>query len=241
MKFFLLCMKKSFGVILSDKPTVILSALPVFVGSLLYYFLGSWIYTDLLPFGKNWIDSFLSGSSWGVFFYYAITGIMMISLFFLISWTFVIVVSLIAAPFNDLISSRVEKLLLNEVPVGLGDSIMGMISKITSIILTELKKIVFIIVLTLIAYLLSLIPFLAPIAILISSLLLAASFLDYSWSRHNLSFLNCIKTFKSKFLVTSISGGLFLFLLAVPIVNLLAYPFSVIFFTVMFVEKDLVK
>jgi len=234
-------MKKSWGLILSDKPTVILSALPIFVGSLLYYFLGSWIYTDLLPFGKNWIDSFLSGSSWGLFFYYAITGIMMVSLFFLISWTFVIIVSIIAAPFNDLISSRVEKLLLNEVPTGLSESIMGMVSKILNIILTELKKIVFIIILTLISYLLSLIPIFAPFAILISALLLAASFLDYSWSRHNLSFINCLKTFKSHFLVTSISGGLFLFLLAVPIINLLAYPFSVIFFTVMFVEKDLIK
>ena len=79
--------------------------------------------------------------------------------FFAINWTFFLVVSLLASPFNDIISSRVEKKLLGQSLDGMGDEFNGFFSKIGFIIFNETKKVVFIIFLSLISLGLSFFPY----------------------------------------------------------------------------------
>ena len=75
---------------------------------------------------------------------------------------------------------------------------------------------------------------LAPISILIFSILMAVGFLDYSWSRKDLKFKDCLKDLKGSIFIYTLSGGMFLLLVTVPIVNLFVLPFGVVYFTVLF-------
>lgn len=80
-----------------------------------------------------------------------------------------------------------------------------------------------------------------PLSVLISGLLFAASFLDYSWSRHDYNVGQCLKSVTSSFVIHLLSGMGLLFLISVPIVNLFVMPFSTIFYTVLFSENKLLE
>lgn len=237
MKIIMQSFGESFGLFKKDKWIALFSLVPVLVGTTLYTFLGTWMYNDVLGRGRTWIGSFISSSTWGNILYYLMMAVMTVALFFIISWTFVLVVSLISCPFNDIISVRVEKLLLGKEPDPVSESFLRMGKKLFKTIFNELKKISFVLFMSILAFFMSFAPFLAPLGIIVSALLLAAQFLDYSWSRHNLSFGACLQGIRKSFLTYTLAGGIFLGLLSVPFVNLFVLPFAVVYFTVIFIRK----
>ncbi len=111
-------------------------------------------------------------------------------------------------------------------------------SRIVKIVLNEIKKFVFVISISSFSFLMSFIPFLVPVSIGLTSILLSISFIDYSWSRDGLSFRHCVKDVKRSFFGYMISGFIFMFLLSVPIVNLLVLPLAVIYFTIFYIERN---
>jgi len=222
-----------------DKWIPIFSLVPVIVGATIYYFLGGYIYGDVLNMGKAWIETSVNSSGWGSFLYYIMVGILTIGFYFLLSWTFVLVVSGIASPFNDVVSRRVEKVLAGEVPEDIAASLSRMSLRFLGTIVNELKKIAFIIVLSILALVVSFIPMLAPIGVVISAILLAVGFLDYSWSRHGMHFRDCVNDVRKHLFSYGIMGGVFLALISIPIVNLFLLPFGVVYFTVLFTDKNI--
>ena len=241
MKTFLISFRESISIIKSDKIIILLGLIPFFIGMILYYFLSSWLFNDVLVMGKAWIESSVSSGIFGDFLGYLMTGLFSVFLFFLINWTFVILVSIIAGPFNDLISERVEKRINKETPEDLSISISRLIRDFLSIIINEVKKIGFIISVTLVAFIISWIPILVPFSFLITALLFAVEFVDYSWSRNNLTFKECLTDIKKSFLSYSIAGAMFLFIMAIPVVNIAMFPFGVIYFTVLYVFNNKTK
>jgi CysZ protein len=231
---------KAFGqalkVMTSDKWIMLLSMIPVLVGAALYYWLGSWMYGDVLAWGNQWVKEAISNDSFGNIVSWIVGIVMTIVLYFIISWTFVLVISIIASPFNDVISSRVERAILGRSEESVGASFTQMFGRIFRILWNESKKIVFIIALSTFGFLLSFIPFLVPVSMLISATLLAVGFLDYSWSRHDMSFSACVSNLKASFLSYSLGGIVFLFLIAVPILNLFLLPYAVVYFTVLYAD-----
>jgi len=228
---------ESLSVLKKDKWIVIFSLIPVILGIVFYFFLGSYLYGDLLDSGKQWIESSISSSGWSSFLYYIVAGLLTIGFYFLLSWTFVLVVSGVASPFNDIISNRTERVVLGEVPEDIGDSMSRLFSRLIKTLVNEAKKIGFIILLTLIAFGVSFVPILAPVGLFLSALLMAISFLDYSWSRKNLPFRKCLSDVRGNLLSYGIVGGVFLVLMSIPAINLVMLPFGVIYFTVLYTKN----
>lgn len=230
--------KPSIGYILKDKINLTFAAIPLTIGTVLYVLLGKWMYGSVLESGREMIKNKISSGGWGDFVYWIITAIFTVILFFIINYTFVLVVSVIASPFNDLISSRIEKLEKGEQTDTMGQSFSKMFAKIFKTVFNEAKKITVILFFTVLALLLSFFPFLVPLSLLISSILIAVQFVDYSWARHNLPAGKCFSDVRRNFFSYSLSGGMFLFLISVPIVNLVIPPIATAYFTLLYIRKN---
>lgn len=229
---------KALSIMFRDKVILLLSLIPIVVGSLVYFFAGQWLYSDFLKMGRGWIEQSLGSGSLTSILYYLLVVLVTIALYFVISWTFVIVVSIFAAPFNDIISSRVERIIGGKQPTSFNESFKRMLGRIGKIFVNEIKKIIFIIVLNSLAFVLSFIPILVPVSMAISAILMGVAFIDYSWSRHEWSFANCFSDLRRSLIPYTLGGGIFLAIISVPFVNLLAYPYGIVYFTVLFSEKN---
>ncbi|MCF8057956.1 MAG: EI24 domain-containing protein [Bacteriovoracaceae bacterium] len=229
---------ESLSVYRKDKWIVIFSFIPILIGALVYFVFGSYLYGDLLDKGRAFIEQSVSTGGWSQFFFWLLAGILTIGFYFLLSWTFVLVVSGLASPFNDIISNRVERILVGETPEVVGASFTRLFKRLSQTLSNEFKKIIFIIILNILAFAVSFVGILAPISVLISSLLMAVSFLDYSWSRKNMTFTECLSDLRGSFFSYGLMGGGFLILITIPIFNLFMLPFGVVYFTVLHVKRN---
>lgn len=227
----------TFGAFRKDKILILLSMVPIAIGAMIYSIAGKYIYGDLLTWGENKIKETISSGTWGEFLTWIILGVISVLFYFIVSWTFVLVVSFFAAPFNDLMSSRVEKVFEGQQPDPIGKGLAKIFSRISFIIFNESKKIIFILFVTIIGFALSFFPMLAPVSIIISAILLSVGFVDYSWARHDLDFRKCLSDVRRNFIGYSLAGFIFLVLITIPGVNLLTLPFAVVYFTVLFCKN----
>lgn len=155
--------------------------------------------------------------------------------FFLMNWTFVLAVSLIAAPFNDFLSESIAdelegKPFLRE---------RSFWNAILPFIWNETKKISVIIFFSFIALALSFIPILLPITLWINFLLISSQFTDYSWSRDHMSAKQCMQDIIKNLVPYSIAGGIFFFLITIPVINLLVPAWATSHFTLLFTQKKI--
>ena len=97
--------------------------------------------------------------------------------------------------------------------------------------MNETKKISLIVVLSIVSLVLSFIPFMAIVSFFIQVVLLSVTFLDYYWSRKNLSVRECINDYRSNFLFNFLSGLLFFGLLLIPGGGVLFFPLILIKFS----------
>jgi CysZ protein len=225
------------GIFKKDKMIILLAMVPILVGLVLFSLFGTWIFEVLLDDMKVWVEQTVNLEGWGSFFSYIIIGILSVALYFITSWTFVLLVSLIASPFNDIISSRAERVIGGQAPESISLSFSNMFKNISKIIFNEIKKIAFILFMTTMAFVISFIPMLAPISVVLSAILMAVSFLDYTWSRHELPFRECIGDVKKSFIHYGLSGAIFLALITIPVFNLFLLPFGVVYFTILFHQR----
>jgi CysZ protein len=169
-----------------------------------------------------------------------LTAILIIFLFFLMSWTFVVVVGIIAAPFNSLLSSRIETKLVQKIYMD-EDQKKAIEQVKTNMIQTfknEAKKLIFILLVALMAFLLNLFPMFYPVGIFLVATLLAVQFVDYSWSRHNMHFGECMKDVLVNIIPYSMGGFLFLMMVAIPIVNAFVPALATSYFTVLWLHRQ---
>ena len=222
---------QSLDIIKKDKKIIFLSLFPIGIGIFLYGSLGYWLlYGGLLDFLKDEILTLGIGDKWGTFVEYVLKGIIIFTFYCLFSWGFVIIVSFLSCPFNDAISTRTEKMLTGVQKT----HSMGMIGTLFN----EVRKMIFLLGFLLLGWLVLLfIPFLDPILWpLISSLVLAIAFIDYSWVRHGYRLVRCLRDIWGNYFVYTATGFIALILTSIPVVNLLAVPFAVIYFTVIFTD-----
>lgn len=224
--------------IIKDKVNLLFTIIPLTIGTTLYFFLGKWMYGSVLDQGKALIKEKISQGGLGDFLYYLIMAIMTVVLFFVINWTFVLVVSVIASPFNDMISSRIEKLELGQAPLTMGESFSKMFGKIFFTIWNEAKKITVIGFFTLLAVLMSFFAVLMPVSFILSALLLSVQFVDYSWARHNLKIGSCLNDVRRNFLPYLGMGSIFILAVSIPIVNLVIPPLATSYFTLLWINRN---
>ncbi len=215
LKLFLQSLKYLF----SDKVLFILTIIPVLFGLILYaggfyYMMG---FISAFKFG--WLGGFLGLNSWLLSILSWILKLVFgILSYFLVNWTFVLFVSLVGCIFNEYISQRIEKLSKNQPIEPLGKVFTKMKSQVLFILINEAKKLSFIIFFTILAFVFGYI--LPPLSFLISFLLVAIQFVDYTWYRKSLSFSKCMLDVRRNIVHYSLSGALYFFLISIPIVNL---------------------
>ena len=229
---------RALSILTKDKVILSLAFLPVLIGATLYFYLGVTLYKFIVGEGKVKIASII-GTEFGSGFVYGILiALFSAVLFFIFNWTFVLLVSVIASPFNDLISSRVERKYTSLAREEEKFSLKKFIKSVLKTIWNETKKVSFIMALTLIALALSIFPVLAPLSFILSALLMAIQFIDYSWGRHEWSLRKCVKdSFKHSFSYI-LGGAAFIFIMAIPGANLVGITVGVIYFTLIWAEKN---
>ncbi|EQC44736.1 EI24 domain-containing protein [Bacteriovorax sp. Seq25_V] len=221
---------KSLDIMKSDKKIIMISVIPVVIGFICYYFLGSYIFGDLFKLGEQYLAEKFQVEGWVSTLLFSLISIMFAVL---VNWTFFIFVSVIAAPFNDLISSRVEKIYRPSIETKDSEGFWKGLPKVFK---NEAKKVAFVIFLSVINIIIGFI--FPPVSFLLGALILAISFIDYSWSRNNLEFGLCFQNMRHGFLSYLLGGILFMFLISIPVLNLFFLPFAVVFFTVIYCELD---
>lgn len=229
----------AFKMILTDPVNLVLSIFPTLIALTLYLFTIVTAYRNsdrLVSFFRGYIYT----SDQATFLATLLTGILMIFIFFVMSWTFVIFVGIIAAPFNSLLSSRIEQKLVQKVYMdedqskALAQVKLGMGQTFKN----EAKKLIFIGIVAVLAFILNLFPLFYPLGIFLVAILVAVQFVDYSWSRRNMHFGDCLKDVMKNIVPYSISGAIFLLLVAIPIVNAFIPALATSYFTVLWLYRQ---
>ena len=201
----------------------------ILFGLLIWY--GAGQFSDfidwLLPDKSEWLRRFL----WPLF-----ALVTLIIIFF----TFTIAANIVGAPFNGLLSERVEEYLTGA-KTEPSEGWKKMIKNLIPTILAEFKKLLYVIMYTILFLLLFLVPFvniIAPVVwMFFSAWILALEYVDYPMANHNISFDELRKRLKERIILTFGFGFSTLLLITIPVINLLAIPTAVAGATVMWVEE----
>jgi len=185
----------------------------------------------LLPEGSSWWAEFARVVLW-VFF---AAGVLLILLF-----TFTVVANLIGAPFNGLLSEKVEGYLSGK-EIQESGGIRDFISSIIPSILSELRKLVYFLILGGLLLILSLIPVVNVIApflwAVFASWMLALEYIAYPMENHRISFSQVRTGLKRKKMLALGFGSAAMAITLIPVVNFLVMPAAVAGATVMWTER----
>jgi uncharacterized protein involved in cysteine biosynthesis len=217
--------------IYSDPINLLLAIIPTIMAIVLYLLVVVATYRNsekLISFFKDYIHT----SEHADLLAKILTGILIVLIFILMSWTFVLVVGIISSPFNSVLSARIEKRLRPTSKI----QDRSLFQSILFSLKNEFKKVLVILCLTFLAITLNFLPLLYPVSLFLTSLLIASQFLDYNWSRHEMPFGKCFKEVTSHWAIYGISGFGFLLLVSIPIINALVPALATSYFTVLWVE-----
>lgn len=226
-------------IIFTDPINFVLSIVPTLIALAIYFLTITGIYTNsdrLISLFRNYVYDSPHASVFG----WILTAILIIFVFFIMSWTFILVVGIIAAPFNSLLSSRIEQKLVQRVIMDedQGHALAQVKSTMAETFKNEFKKLAFLLAAGGFTFILNLIPLLYPVAVFLIATLLAIQFVDYSWSRHDMPFSACLKDVAKNIVPYFTSGVIFLALIAIPIVNALVPALATSYFTVLWLYRQ---
>jgi uncharacterized protein involved in cysteine biosynthesis len=234
MNYILKSFKLGLKAIFSDPVNIFLAVIPSLI-SLCLYVLGIIAVLNNSEMFYSFFKNNLYSSESADLFTKILTALLVVLIFFIMNWTFILVVGIISCPFNSLLSHRVEQKMALEFK--LGDEQKKAMSEMKvsflRILKNEFKKMIFLGVMTGFVFIINFLPFFYPLGLVLVSLLLAIQFLDYSWSRHQLSFLDCMRDILRNFIAYTICGGIFLSLISIPLINAFVPPIATSFFTVL--------
>ncbi len=224
--------------IFTDPVNLILSVFPTLVALAMYIFTIAYTYrnSDRLV---SWFRGYAYTADSATWLAKVLTAILIVFLFFLMSWTFVVIVGIIAAPFNSLLSSRIETKLVQKIYMDEDQhkAIQQVKSNMIRTFKNEFKKLFFIVLVAGMAFLLNLFPMFYPVGIFLIATLLAVQFVDYSWSRHDMHFGECLKDVMVNIIPYSMGGFIFLMMVAIPVVNAFVPAMATSYFTVLWLHR----
>ena len=236
-------MLKSFPValkmIFTDPVNFILSLFPTLVALGIYFLTIVGVYRNSDRF-IAWLRPYVYSEDQATLAARILTAILIIFIFFIMSWTFILIVGIISAPFNSLLSSRIEQKLVTRVIMNEDqkEAIEEVKKSMAQTFKNEFKKLIFLGAVAIAATLLNFFPLFYPVGVALISILLAVQFVDYSWSRHDMHFGACLKDSMKNLLPYLVSGFFFLMLVAIPIVNAFIPAFATSYFTVLWLYRQ---
>ena len=208
--------------------------IPLMLNILLFGGLVYFGYAQFAPF-VEWLMSYIPG--WLSFLesilWLIITTFSAVIVFF----TFTPLANIIAAPFNAIMAEKIEEQLT-------GESINSNISLATLVkdsILSQLGKLIYILIWTSGLMLVSMIPlinFASPFLwIIFGSWLMSLEYLDYPMGNHDLTFKQQKETLKKRRGLALGFGGGVMVLTSIPLVNFIVMPLATAGATIMWVEQ----
>lgn len=228
----------SYRMILRDPVNLLLAVIPTVIALLIYFLTiyGALKNLDIITTSlRDYIHSPGAADVMGKI----LTAVLIIFIFILMSWTFVIVVGIIAAPFNSMLSSRIERKLVQRViEEDKKKTFKEMLNGLGKTFINEAKKLIFIAVLAVAAFFLNFFPIFYPLALILVALLLTVQFIDYSWSRHDMTFGACVTDAIKNIVPYTLGGFFFLLIVTVPVVNAFVPAWATSYFTVLWLHRQ---
>ena len=201
----------------------------ILFGGLIWF--GYQQFSPLVEWLISFVPGFLDFLRWIIWLF--ITLLTAIIVFF----TFTPIANIVAAPFNALLSEKIEIMLT-------GKAISSEISFLTMVknsLLSQLGKLLYIALWSLALLLFSLIPlvnFAAPFLwVLFGSWLLSLEYLDYPMGNHDLSFSRQKQLLSSRKGLALGYGGSVMVLTSIPLINFIVMPVAVAGATLLYVEQ----
>jgi len=223
------------GVQLIRKPEIrAYVIMPLLVNILLFgglIWFGYSQFSPLVEWMVGLVPDFLDFLRWIIWI--VITSMTAIIVFF----TFTPIANIVAAPFNALMSEKIEELLTGQ-DINSGMSFMAVaISSVSS----QLRKLIYILLWSAALLLVSLIPvinFISPVLwVVFGSWLLSLEYLDYPMGNRDLTFSQQKKILSKRRGLSLGFGGMVMILTSIPIVNFFVMPIAVAGATAMWVEQ----
>lgn len=208
--------------------------IPLFLNIFLFgglIYLGYSQFAPLVEWMMSWVPGWLAFLETILWLF--ITSFSAVIVFF----TFTPIANIVAAPFNAIMAEKIEEQLT-------GESINSNVSLATIIkdsVLSQLGKLVYILIWTAGLMLISLIPlinFASPFLwVIFGSWLLSLEYLDFPMGNHDLTFKQQKEILKKRRGLSLGFGGGVMVLTSIPIVNFLVMPLATAGATVMWVEQ----
>ena len=223
------------GTGLLNKPGVrIYVIIPLAINLLLFGALIWYGYSLFVPF-VEWMMSFVPGFldflEWFIWIFFGTLAAL--TVFF----TFTPLANIVAAPFNALMSEKIEIYLTGKAP----SSNVSFAKMALDAIGSQLRKLVYILLWALGLFLISLIPvinLIAPVLwVIFGSWLLSLEYFDYPMGNHDLVFDEEKRQLRERRGIALGFGGGVMVLTSIPIVNFITMPVAVAGATLLWVEQ----
>ncbi len=192
---------------------------------------------------NGWIDYMMSAWlpdwQWLDFLRYLLWPLFALLILVVVYYSFSVVANLIAAPFNGLLSERVERQLRGAVVAD--DSWAELVRVIPRTLARELAKLAYYLPRVLLLLVLSFIPLLnvaMPVVwFLFGAWMMSIQYCDYPMDNNRVSFAEMKRLLKARRLSAVGFGGLVQFGLLIPLLNLILMPAAVIGATLFWIEE----
>ena len=202
-------------------------AMPIAISAVIFGSLFTWVFMQI-PVLQNRFEMWINNNLWEwvaslfVYLSWLFWPIAIISGLLLTSYTLVSVVNIIAAPFNSLLSEKVEESL--GYPSDEGISFMASIPRT---IIREARKFISTLKWLVLLLVLLFFPFLNIFSLLIGAWLMAIQYMDIPADNHQLSFTDFLRILK-KHSLKALAFGLSISLVSMlPLVNILLVPAAI--------------
>ncbi len=201
----------------------------VMFGALAWY--GFSLFSPAVNWIMSWIPTFFDFLEWLIWLIFG--GLLTIIVFF----TFTPIANIIAAPFNALMSQKIEELLTGR-PIS---SDTGFMQMAIDAIGSQLQKLGYIALWAAGLFLVTLIPvinFIAPVLwVVFGSWLLSLEYFDFPMGNHDIVFAEQKRRLKQRRGIALGFGGTVMIMTSIPIVNFFAMPVAVAAATLLWVEQ----
>lgn len=193
---------------------------------------GSWV-RSFLPLGEGW---------WWEVLYYLLAGLVALVLLVLQVYLFAVVGGVIASPFLEALTRRVEALAVPQAPGGWAQ--VGWLAEISRVAGQAVKRLALFVAVMLLLLALNLLPVLgnllyAALALVATCCFLALEFLDYPLDRRGLTFRQKLSYLRGLGFRGFSFGAAVCLMGMVPLVNLLLLPLAAVGATLLYLDDPL--
>lgn len=202
------------------------------------------IFSLVIWFGSQWFDRFLDKvlPGWLSWAEFVLWPLFALSYFLLLFYLFALLINVIAAPFNDLLSEKVEQNLLGKKDSTSDDNPdNSLLKEIPRSIGNEIRKLVYFLLRSIPLIIIFIIPGLQLMAPLLwfvfSAWMLCLEYIDYPCSNHGLLFKQTRQTISRKRLTCLSFGATVTVFTMIPLINFIAMPAAVAGATALYLKE----